>query len=44
LVAGVWAGLAWGAGGHFPLLISGSIALALAGVLPAVARSRTAAL
>jgi MFS family permease len=44
LLAGVWAGLAWGADGHLPLLISGSIALALAGVLPTVARSRTAAL
>ncbi|MGW1159853.1 hypothetical protein ACWD48_16850 [Streptomyces sp. NPDC002519] len=43
LLAGVWAGLARGADGHLPLLISGSLALALAGALPAVARSRTAA-
>ncbi|MFC8513901.1 MFS transporter [Streptomyces sp. NPDC057257] len=43
LLAGVWAGLAWGADGHLPLLISGSIALALAGVLPAAARPRAAA-
>lgn len=43
LLAGVWAGLAWGADGHLPLLVSGAIALALAGVLPAVARARTAA-
>ncbi|WP_416960522.1 MFS transporter [Streptomyces sp. Agncl-13] len=44
LLAGVWAGLAWGTDGHLPLLISGGIALALAGVLPAVARGRTAPL
>ena len=42
LLAGVWAGLAWGADGHLPLLISGAVALALAGVLPTVARARTA--
>ncbi len=39
LLAGVWAGLAWGADGHLPLLISGAIAPVLAGVLPIVARS-----
>ncbi|MFB8128768.1 hypothetical protein [Streptomyces mirabilis] len=44
LLAGAWAGLAWGADGHLPLLVSGSLVLALAGVVPAVARSRTAAL
>ncbi|MGQ4480144.1 MFS transporter [Streptomyces sp. SAS_276] len=43
LLAGVWAGLAWGADGHVPLLLSGGIALVLAGVLPVVARGRTAA-
>ena len=42
LLAGVWAGLAWGSDGHLPLLVSGGIALALAGVLPAVASARTA--
>lgn len=42
LLAGVWAGLAWGSDGHLPLLISGGIALALAAALPAVTRSRTA--
>ncbi|WP_369254492.1 MFS transporter [Streptomyces sp. R35] len=42
-LAGVWAGLAWGADGHLPLLISGGIALALAIVLPTAVRSRTAA-
>ncbi|WP_275406864.1 hypothetical protein [Streptomyces sp. SID12488] len=40
----VRAGLAWGADGHLPLLISGGIVLVLGGVLPAAARSRTAAL
>lgn len=43
LVAGLWAGLAWGTDGRLPLLISGGIALVLAGVLPVVARSRTMA-
>ncbi|MEV0740388.1 MFS transporter [Streptomyces sp. NPDC050549] len=43
LVAGVWAGLAWGADGHLPLLVSGAVGLVLAGVLPTVARARTAA-
>jgi MFS family permease len=38
LLAGLWAGLAWGTDGHLPLLISGSIALALAVTLPAFAR------
>ncbi|MEV6543046.1 MFS transporter [Streptomyces sp. NPDC051665] len=42
LLAGVWAGLAWGTDGHLPLLISGGIALVLAGALPVVARARTA--
>ncbi|MFI6404781.1 MFS transporter [Streptomyces sp. NPDC050548] len=42
LLAGVWAGLAWGADGQLPLLVSGAVALALAGVLPSVARARTA--
>ncbi|WP_051741141.1 MFS transporter [Streptomyces xylophagus] len=44
LLAGVWAGLAWGTDGHLPLLICGGIALALAGVLPAVARARPTAM
>ncbi|MFI5882855.1 MFS transporter [Streptomyces sp. NPDC051554] len=44
LLAGVWAGLAWGADGHLPLLVSGGIALVLAGVLPIIARARIAAL
>lgn len=39
LLAGVWAGLAWGTDGRLPLLISGGIALVLAGVLPVMARS-----
>jgi hypothetical protein len=26
LVAGVWAGLAWGADGHLPLVVSGVLA------------------
>ena len=39
LLAGVWAGLAWGTDGHLPLLVSGTVALVLAGVLPAVTRS-----
>ncbi|MGR3875394.1 MFS transporter [Streptomyces graminifolii] len=43
LLAGVWAGLAWGADGHVPLLFSGGVAVVLAGVLPVVARARTAA-
>jgi len=43
LLAGVWAGLAWGSDGHLPLLVSGAVALALAGVLPTAARARTAA-
>ncbi|MBK3566744.1 MFS transporter [Streptomyces sp. MBT62] len=42
LLAGVWAGLAWGSDGHLPLLVSGAVALALAGALPTVARARTA--
>ena len=33
IVAGVWAGLAWGGTGRFPLLISGSVAGVLAVVL-----------
>lgn len=44
LLAGVWAGRAWGADGHLPLLVSGGIALVLAGVLPVIARARIAAL
>jgi MFS family permease len=44
LLAGVWAGLAWGTDGHLPLLVSGGIALVLAGALPVMARTRTAAL
>jgi MFS family permease len=43
LLAGLWAGLAWGSDGRLPLLIAGGIALALTGTLPAVARVRTAA-
>jgi MFS family permease len=33
LVAGVWAGLAWHADGHAPLLLSGAVAAVLAGLL-----------
>ncbi|SHI00104.1 MFS transporter [Streptomyces sp. 3214.6] len=33
LLAGLWAGLAWGADGRLPLLVSGGVALALAAVL-----------
>jgi MFS family permease len=33
VVAGVWAGLAWGAAGRLPLLISGSVAAVLAVIL-----------
>ncbi|MGW1053055.1 MFS transporter [Streptomyces sp. NPDC002521] len=40
LLAGLWAGLAWGADGHVPLLASGAAALALAAALPLLGRSR----
>ncbi|KIZ16002.1 major facilitator transporter [Streptomyces natalensis ATCC 27448] len=43
LIAGLWAGLAWGADGHIPLLVSGTGALALAATLPALARAPMAA-
>ena len=33
LLAGVWAGLAWGDGGRLPLLVSGSVGLLTAGLL-----------
>ncbi len=33
LAAGLWAGLAWGGDGHLPLVVSGLIALVLAGFL-----------
>ncbi|HVH53727.1 MAG TPA: MFS transporter, partial [Actinomycetota bacterium] len=33
LLAGVWAGLAWGSDGRFPLLVSGLVVAALAAVL-----------
>ena len=33
LVAGVWAGLAWRGTGELPLLVSGSVALLVAGYL-----------
>ncbi|MDX2679979.1 MFS transporter [Streptomyces sp. NY05-11A] len=33
LLAGLWAGLAWGADGRLPLLVSGGVALVLAAVL-----------
>src|SRR5919197_643475 len=39
LLAGVWAGLAWGAGGRFPLVVSGTTVAALA-LLLALAGSR----
>jgi MFS family permease len=42
LLAGLWAGLAWGADGHVPLLVSGAAALALAAALPVLSRSRQA--
>lgn len=38
LLAGIWAGLAWGSDGHVPLLVSGTAALALAAALPLFAR------
>jgi MFS family permease len=44
LLAGLWAGLAWGADGHVPLLASGAAALALAVVLPVLSRFRQATL
>ena len=33
LLAGVWAGLAWGSSGRLPLLVSGVVVAVLAGVL-----------
>ncbi|QHA07659.1 MFS transporter [Streptomyces broussonetiae] len=39
LLAGLWAGLAWGSDGHVPLLVSGAAALALAAGLPVLGRS-----
>ncbi|MER6128013.1 MFS transporter [Streptomyces sp. NPDC001795] len=42
LLAGLWAGLAWGADGHVPLLVSGAAALVLAAALSALGRSRQA--
>lgn len=36
LLAGLWAGLAWGADGHVPLLVSGTAALVLAAALTAL--------
>ncbi|MCX4616335.1 MULTISPECIES: hypothetical protein [Streptomyces] len=38
LLAGLWAGLAWGADGHVPLLASGAAALTLAAALPLLGR------
>ena len=38
LVAGLWAGLAWGGNGRIPLLVAGSAALLAAVVLPLVVR------
>ena len=38
LVAGLWAGLAWGGNGRIPLLVAGSAALVAAVVLPLVVR------
>ncbi|MFD8212213.1 MFS transporter [Streptomyces sp. NPDC059697] len=38
LLAGLWAGLAWGADGYVPLLVSGAAALALAAALPVLGR------
>jgi MFS family permease len=40
LVAGVWAGLAWGSNGRTPLLVSGTTALLLAAALPALGRGQ----
>jgi hypothetical protein len=42
LLAEVWAGLAWGADGQVPLLISGAVAIVVAATLPALVRKRTA--
>jgi hypothetical protein len=45
LAAGVWAGLAWGADGRLPLLVSGITAAVLAaGLLAASTRRRSTAL
>lgn len=38
LLAGLWAGVAWGADGHVPLLVSGAAALILAAALPVLGR------
>ena len=35
LLAGVWAGLAWGSAGRLPLIVSGSVTAVLAVVLAA---------
>ncbi|MEV5880394.1 MFS transporter [Streptomyces sp. NPDC052101] len=42
VLAGLWAGLAWGTDGQVPLLASGAVSLTLAAALPALGRSRQA--
>ena len=43
LVAGLWAGLAWGDAGHWPLLVSGGLALLLVPWVLAAGRRTTQA-
>lgn len=43
VLAGVWAGLAWGHGGRLPMLLSGAAAAVLAGTLALVGRRLEAA-
>jgi hypothetical protein len=38
LIAGIWAGLAWGADGRVPLLVSGTAGAIIAAVLLATGR------
>ena len=43
LIAGLWAGLAWGGNGRLPLLVSGFGALAIAAVMVMMPRLRQTA-
>jgi MFS family permease len=43
LIAGLWAGLAWGSDGRTPLIVAGTAALVLAAAVPALTRTGTAA-
>jgi MFS family permease len=40
LLAGIWAGLAWGADGRMPLLLSGTVGLTFAAVLLSTSATR----